>query len=89
MTVSFSTSNWPVNLPKTYAAKQAADNDSKQDAGASGSSSASSPSAESEFLKIARMTPEERVLEAYLPLGFAVEQTIHHDAWSALQLRKA
>ncbi|MFN3836179.1 MAG: 50S ribosomal protein L11 methyltransferase [Brevundimonas sp.] len=34
-------------------------------------------------------TQEERVLEAYLPLGFAVEQTIHHDAWSALQLRKA
>ena len=34
-------------------------------------------------------TQEELVLEAYLPLGFAVEQTIHHDAWSALQLRKA
>ena len=34
-------------------------------------------------------TQEERVLEAYLPLGFTVEQTIHHDAWSALQLRKA
>ena len=33
-------------------------------------------------------TQEERVLEAYLPLGFAVEQTIHNDAWSALQLRK-
>jgi len=33
-------------------------------------------------------TQEERVLEAYLPLGFTVEQTIHHDAWSALQLRK-
>ncbi|WP_425983448.1 50S ribosomal protein L11 methyltransferase [Brevundimonas sp. TWP1-2-1b1] len=33
-------------------------------------------------------TQEERVLEAYLPLGFVVEQTIHHDAWSALQLRK-
>lgn len=33
-------------------------------------------------------TQEERVLEAYLPLGFSVEQTIHHDAWSALQLRK-
>nr|WP_316628821.1 50S ribosomal protein L11 methyltransferase [uncultured Brevundimonas sp.] len=34
-------------------------------------------------------TQEERVLEAYLPLGFVVEQIIHHDAWSALQLRKA
>ena len=33
-------------------------------------------------------TQEERVLEAYLPLGFVVEQTIHHDAWTALQLRK-
>jgi ribosomal protein L11 methyltransferase len=33
-------------------------------------------------------TQEERVLDAYLPLGFTVEQTIHHDAWSALQLRK-
>lgn len=33
-------------------------------------------------------TQEERVLEAYLPLGFVVEQTIQHDAWSALQLRK-
>ncbi|SJM57972.1 Ribosomal protein L11 methyltransferase [Brevundimonas diminuta 3F5N] len=34
-------------------------------------------------------TQEERILEAYLPLGFVVEQTIHHDAWSALQLRKS
>ena len=33
-------------------------------------------------------TQEERILEAYLPLGFKVEQTIHNDAWSALQLRK-
>lgn len=33
-------------------------------------------------------TQEERVLDAYRPLGFVVEQTIHHDAWSALQLRK-
>lgn len=32
-------------------------------------------------------TQEERVLEAYRPLGFVVEQTIHHDAWSALALR--
>lgn len=34
-------------------------------------------------------TQEERVLDAYRPLGFLVEQTIHHDAWSALALRKA
>ena len=33
-------------------------------------------------------TQEDRVLDAYLPLGFVVEQTIHHDAWTALQLRK-
>lgn len=81
MTVSFSTSNWPVNLPKTYAAKQAADNDSKQDAGASGSSSASSPSAESEFLKIARMTPEERVQAALLAkLGMTEDEFNKLDA---------
>ena len=34
-------------------------------------------------------TQEERILDAYRPLGFVVEQTIHNDAWSALQLRKA
>jgi ribosomal protein L11 methyltransferase len=34
-------------------------------------------------------TQEERILDAYRPLGFVVEQTIHHDAWTALQLRKA
>lgn len=34
-------------------------------------------------------TQEERILDAYAPLGFTVEQTIHHDAWTALQLRKA
>lgn len=33
-------------------------------------------------------TQEKRVLDAYRPLGFAVVQTIHHDAWSALALRK-
>ena len=32
-------------------------------------------------------TQEERVLDAYRPLGFEVEQTIHRDAWSALALR--
>ena len=81
MTVSFSTSNWPVNLPKTYAAKQASDNDSKQDAGASGSSSASSSSAEAEFLKIARMTPEERVQAALLAkLGMTEDEFNKLDA---------
>lgn len=33
-------------------------------------------------------TQEERVLDAYRPLGFVVERTIHHDAWSALALRR-
>ena len=30
---------------------------------------------------------EEEVLAAWRPLGFEVEQVIHHDAWSALRLR--
>lgn len=33
-------------------------------------------------------TQEAEVLEAYSALGFEVEQTIHHDAWSALLLRR-
>lgn len=33
-------------------------------------------------------TQEVEVLEAYEALGFGVEQTIHHDAWSALLLRR-
>lgn len=81
MTVSFSTSNWPVNLPKAYAAKQAADEDSKQGAGASGTTSTSSSSAEAEFLKIARMTPEERVQAALLAkLGMTEEEFNKLDA---------
>jgi len=31
---------------------------------------------------------EDEVLAAWTPLGFTVEQVIHHDAWSALRLRK-
>lgn len=31
---------------------------------------------------------EEEVLAAWTPLGFSVERVIHHDAWSALLLRK-
>ncbi len=34
-------------------------------------------------------TQEEEVLAAWMPLGFGVEQIIHHDAWCALRLRKA
>ena len=33
-------------------------------------------------------TQEAEVLEAYEALGFGAEQTIHHDAWSALLLRR-
>ncbi|MCR4521891.1 MULTISPECIES: hypothetical protein [Bosea] len=81
MTISFSTSNWPVNLTKAYAATQAADDDSKQGAGASASSSASSSSTEAEFLKIARMTPEERVQAALLAkLGMTEEEFNKLDA---------
>ena len=81
MTISFSTSNWPVNLTKAYAATQAADDDSKQGAGASASSSASSSSTEAEFLKIARMTPEERVQAALLAkLGMHEEEFNKPDA---------
>ena len=32
---------------------------------------------------------EEEVLAAWTPLGFEVVRTIHHDAWTALLLRKA
>nr|WP_047573664.1 hypothetical protein [Methylobacterium sp. ZNC0032] len=79
MTISFSTSNWPVNLTKTFAAKQAADGDSKPDTGASASVSASST--EAEFLKIARMTPEERVQAALLAkLGMTEEEFNKLDA---------
>jgi len=31
---------------------------------------------------------EEEVLAAWRPLGFEVEQIIHHDAWSALRLKR-
>ncbi len=33
-------------------------------------------------------TQEQRVLDAYLPRGMKLERTIHHDAWSALLLRR-
>ncbi len=81
MTISFSTANWPVNLTKTFAAKQAADGDSQQASGAAASSSVSSSSTEAEFLKIARMTPEERVQAALLAkLGMSEEEFNKLDA---------
>ena len=33
-------------------------------------------------------TQEQRVLDAYLPRDMTLERTIHHDAWSALLLRR-
>lgn len=77
MSVSFSTSNWPINLPTTYATKPTAEGESQQDSAASKAASSSSPSSstEAEFLKIARMTPEERVQKAILDkLGMTEEQ---------------
>ncbi|UZF93974.1 hypothetical protein [Bosea sp. NBC_00550] len=77
MSISFSTSNWPTNLPVTNPIKPTAKDEAKQDATASASAS-SSPSADSiqaEFLKFARMTPEERVQKAILDkLGMTEEQ---------------
>jgi len=32
---------------------------------------------------------EDEVLAAWLPLGYTAERVIHHDAWSALRLRRA
>jgi len=76
MSVSFSTSNWPINLPTSYATKPTAEGELKQDSSAStAASSSSSSSTEAEFLKIARMTPEERVQKAILDkLGMTEEQ---------------
>lgn len=75
MSVSFSTSNWPINLPTTYATKPTTEGESKQDSTASTAASSSSTSTEAEFLKIARMTPEERVQKAILDkLGMTEEQ---------------
>jgi hypothetical protein len=80
MTISFSTSNWPVTLTKTFAT-QAADGDSKQETGISDSASVSSPSTEAEFLKIARMSPEERVQAALLAkLGMTEDEFNRLDA---------
>ena len=75
MTISFSPSNWPINLPTSYATKPAAEDGSKQDSNASTPAAASSSSTEAEFLKIARMTPEERVQKALLDkLGMTEEE---------------
>lgn len=65
--MSIPVANWPINSSFTSPLKQTTQSDTKQESAASASSSgASSPSVESEFLKIAQMTPEERVQKAIL-----------------------
>lgn len=71
--------NWPTSPSYTSPLKQTAQSDSKQDDKASGTSSASS--IENEFLKIARMSPEERVQKAILDkLGMSEEDFNKLDA---------
>lgn len=57
--------NRPISLPFANPVKPAAQNESGSDS-SSAQASASSSSVEAEFLKIARMTPEERVQAALL-----------------------
>uniref|UniRef100_A0A9E8A060 Uncharacterized protein n=1 Tax=Bosea sp. NBC_00436 TaxID=2969620 RepID=A0A9E8A060_9HYPH len=68
--------NRPISLPFTTPVKPAAQNDSSTDtSSAAAATSTTSPSAEDEFLKIARMSPEERVQAAILAkLGMTEEQ---------------
>ena len=69
--------NRPISLPFTTPVKPATQNDTSTDTGSSATAATSttSPSAEDEFLKIARMSPEERVQAAILAkLGMTEEQ---------------
>lgn len=68
--------NRPISLPLTTPVKPAAQNEGGTDNRSRGAStSATSSSTEAEFLKIARMTPEERVQAAILTrLGMSEEQ---------------
>jgi hypothetical protein len=68
--------NRPISLPFTTPVKPAAQNDSGPDNSSRGATtSATSSSTEAEFLKFARMTPEERVQAAILAkLGMSEEQ---------------
>ena len=72
--MSNSITNRPISLPFTTPVKPAAQNDSSTDA-SSASTLATSSSAEAEFLKFARMTPEERVQAALLTkLGMSEDE---------------
>lgn len=66
--------NRPSSLPLTNPVRSAAQNDSSTD-NSNGAPVVASTSTEAEFLKIARMTPEERVQAALLTkLGMTEEQ---------------
>jgi hypothetical protein len=58
--------NRPISLPFKNPVKPSAQNESSIDSSSSAASKTTSPSAEDEFLKIARMSPEERVQAAIL-----------------------
>lgn len=69
--------NRPISLPFTTPVKPAAQNDSSTDnsSSAAAATSTTSSSTEDEFLKIARMSPEERVQAAILAkLGMTEDQ---------------
>lgn len=70
--------NRPISLPFTNPVKPATQNESGSN---SAPASATSPSIEAEFLKIARMTPEERVQAALLAkLGMSEDEFNKLDA---------
>ena len=72
--------NRPISLPFANPVKPAAQNESGTDS-SSASAAATSSSAEAEFLKIARMTPEERVQAALLAkLGMSEDEFNKLDA---------
>jgi len=80
--MSIPIANRPISQSFTSPLKQTAQSESRQENAASSSSSeAASSSVESEFLKIARMTPEERVQKAILDkLGMSEEEFDKLDA---------
>lgn len=70
--------NRPISLPFTNPVKPATQNESGS---SSASASTTSPSIEAEFLKIAQMTPEERVQAALLAkLGMSEDEFNKLDA---------
>ena len=72
--------NRPISLPFMNPVKPAAQNEGGTDT-SSGAAAATSPSVEAEFLKIARMTPEERVQAALLAkLGMTEDEFNKLDA---------